>query len=151
MTAHPLDQPYRGGFVGREHHFALSVYFEDTDTAGIVYYANYLKFMERARSDMIRAAGVDQVAAHHGGEGAYAVAECHIRYLAPARLGDDLVVVSTVEAVRGVSVVIHQQVMRGERQLTDARVTAAFLTPDGRPQRQPREWAERFRAISEGE
>ena len=57
-----LDTPYRGGFVGREHHFALTVYFEDTDTAGIVYYANYLKFMERARSDMIRAVGVDQAA-----------------------------------------------------------------------------------------
>ena len=73
--ASDLDTPYRGGFVGTEHHFALTVYFEDTDTAGIVYYANYLKFMERARSDMIRAAGVDQAAAHHGGGGAYAVAE----------------------------------------------------------------------------
>ena len=49
--------PYRGGFVGREHHFALTVYFEDTDAYGIVYYANYLKFMERARSDMIRVVG----------------------------------------------------------------------------------------------
>jgi acyl-CoA thioester hydrolase len=150
VTAHPLDQPYRGGFIGREHHFALTVYFEDTDTAGIVYYANYLKFMERARSDMIRAAGVDQVSTHHAGGGAYAVAECNIRYLRPARLGDDLVVVSTVEAVRGVSVLIHQRVMRGDEQLTDARVTAAFLSADGRPHRQPREWAERFRAMSEG-
>ena len=50
MTALDFDTPYRGGFVGREHHFALTVYFEDTDTAGVVYYANYLKFMERARS-----------------------------------------------------------------------------------------------------
>jgi acyl-CoA thioester hydrolase len=99
---------------------------------------------------MIRAAGVDQVQAHHSGGGAYAVAECNIRYLKPARLGDDLVVVSTVEAVRGVSVLIHQRVMRGQEQLTDARVTAAFLTRDGRPQRQPREWAERFRAMIEG-
>ena len=49
-----FDTPYRGGFVGPEHHFALTVYFEDTDTAGVVYYANYLKFMERARSDMMR-------------------------------------------------------------------------------------------------
>ena len=144
---HPLDEPYRGGFLGREHHFALTIYFEDTDTAGIVYYANYLKFMERARSDMIRAAGVDQVSAHHSGEGAYAVAEVQIKYHRPARLGDDLVVVSTVEEVRGVSVLIQQRVMRGAEMLTDARVTAAFLTPDGRPQRQPREWVERFRAI----
>ena len=143
-----FDTPYRGGFVRHEHHFALTVYFEDTDTAGVVYYANYLKFMERARSDMIRAAGVDQVAQHHSGQGAYAVAECQIRYLKPARLGDDLLVVSTVQAVRGVSVQIHQRVMRGKEQLTDARVTAAFLDADGRPQRQPKEWVERFKAIA---
>jgi acyl-CoA thioester hydrolase len=148
MASSPLDQPYRGGFVGREHHFALSVYFEDTDTAGIVYYANYLKFMERARSDMLRAAGVVQASAHHEGDGAYAVAEVDIRYLKPARLGDDLVVLSTVERVRAVSVLIHQRVMRGSELLTDARVTAAFLTADGRPQRQPKEWVERFKAIA---
>ena len=148
MTQHPLDTPYRGGFAGAEHHFALSVYFEDTDTAGVVYYANYLKFMERARSDMIRAVGVDQNEVLRSGGGAYYVADCHIRYLKPARLGDDLVVVSTVEAVRGVSVVIHQRVMRGGEQLSDARVTAAFLDADGRPQRQPREWVERFKAIA---
>ena len=147
MTTSTLDQPYRGGFVGREHHFALTVYFEDTDTAGIVYYANYLKFMERARSDMLRAAGVDQAAAHHQDEGAYAVAEVDIRYLRPARLGDDLVVLSIVERVRAASVLIHQRVMRGTELLTDARVTAAFLTADGRPQRQPKAWVERFKAI----
>ena len=147
MTTSTLDQPYRGGFIGREHHFALSVYFEDTDTAGIVYYANYLKFMERARSDMLRAAGVDQATAHHQNEGTYAVAEVDIRYLKPARLGDDLVVLSTVERVRAASVLIHQRVMRGPELLTDAQVTAAFLTADGRPQRQPREWVERFNAI----
>ena len=147
MTS-PLDQPYRGGFVGREHHFALTVYFEDTDTAGIVYYANYLKFMERARSDMIRAAGVDQASAHHAGGGAYAVADVTIRYLRSARLGDDLIVLSIVEQVRAVSVLIHQRVMRGTEVLTDARVTAAFLTADGRPQRQPKAWVERFKAVS---
>jgi acyl-CoA thioester hydrolase len=144
-----FDTPYRGGFVGREHHFALTVYFEDTDTAGIVYYANYLKFMERARSDMIRAVGVDQRAAKDAGEGVYAVAEVAIRYLRPSRLGDDLLVLSTVEQVRAASVLIHQRVMRGSEQLTDARVTAAFLDPSDRPKRQPREWVEKFKAISE--
>lgn len=151
MTRHALDQPYRGGFVGPEHHFALTVYFEDTDTAGIVYYANYLKYMERARSDMIRAAGVDQVGELNRSGSAYAVAEVTIKYLGPARLGDDLVVVSTVEAVRGVSVLIQQRVMRGAELLTDASVTAAFLSADGRPQRQPREWVERFKSISRGD
>ena len=144
-----LHTPYRGGFVGPEHRFALTVYFEDTDTAGVVYYANYLKFMERARSDMLRAVGIDQREVLSGGGGAYYVAEAHIRYLKPARLGDDLQVVSTVGAVRGVSVVIHQRVMRGQEELSDAKVTAAFLDADGRPQRQPKEWVERFKAIAE--
>src|SRR5206468_11930030 len=67
-----LDVPYRGGFVGNEHHFALTVYFEDTDAYGIVYYANYLKFMERARSDMIRAVGVDQATELRATGSAYA-------------------------------------------------------------------------------
>ncbi len=148
MTASPLDTPYRGGFVGRQHHFALTVYFEDTDAFGVVYYANYLRYMERARSDMIRAAGVDQVETLNSGGGAYVVADLSIRYLKPGRLGDNLVVVSTLEEVRAASVLIHQRVMRGAEQLTDARVTAAFLTDDGRPQRQPKEWVERFQAIN---
>ncbi len=150
MASKALDTPYRGGFAGHEHRFALSVYFEDTDAYGIVYYANYLKYMERARSDMLRAAGIDQRAAQEAGEGVYAVAEVAIRYLRPARLGDELLVLSTVEQVRAASVLIHQRVMRGTEQLTDARVTAAFLDPGDRPKRQPREWVEKFKAISEG-
>ena len=147
MTSPDLDTPYRGGFAGREHRFALTVYFEDTDTAGIVYYANYLKFMERARSDMLRAAGIDQRAAKEAGTGVYAVAHVDIRYMRPARLGDDLLVLSTVEQVRAASVVIHQRVMRGPEQLADARVTAAFLDPNDRPKRQPRSWVEKFKEI----
>ena len=143
-----LDTPYRGGFVGREHHFALTVYFEDTDTAGIVYYANYLKFMERARSDMLRRAGVDQRGAIESKEGVYVVAEANIKYRAPARLDDDLVVLSEVKAVRAASCVIQQRVMRGEEILTDAMVTAAFLSPEGRPKRQPRAWVEAFERLS---
>ena len=150
MSASDLDTPYRGGFAGPEHRFALTVYFEDTDTAGVVYYANYLKFMERARSDMIRAVGVDQGAALRSDGSAYFVTQVNIKYRKPARLGDDLVVVSTVEAVRAASVDIHQQVIRGTEQLADARVTAAYLDRDGRPQRQPRDWVERFNAIMTG-
>ena len=148
MAASPFDNPYRGGFVGPEHRFALTVYFEDTDTAGIVYYVNYLKYMERARSDMLRAVGIDQRAALEATVGVYAVADVAIRYLRPARLGDDLVVVSSIDTVRAATVAIHQRVMRGAEQLTDARVTAAFLDSDGRPTRQPAEWVERFRAIA---
>lgn len=150
MKPSPFDHPYRGGFVGEEHRFALTVYFEDTDTAHIVYYANYLKFMERARSDMLRSVGIDQRAAKEAGLGVYAVAEVNIRYVRPAKLGDDLLVRSTVEHVRAASVVIHQRVMRGSELLADARVTAAFLDTNDRPKRQPSEWVEKFKAISEG-
>lgn len=147
MPTKSLDTPYRGGFVGREHHFALTVYFEDTDAFGIVYYANYLKFMERARSDMIRAAGIDQAAELRSSGSAYAVVEVDIRYLRPGRLGDDIQVVSTIEQLRASSVRIQQRVRRGPELLTDAAVTAAFLDRDGRPRRQPREWVERFNAF----
>jgi acyl-CoA thioester hydrolase len=142
-----LDTPYRGGFVGKEHRFALSVYFEDTDTAGVVYYANYLKFMERARSDMLRAVGIDQGAMLRGDGSAYFVTEVDIKYRRSARLGEDLQVVSSVEQVRASSVDIHQRVMRSDELLTDARVTAAFLDGAGRPRRQPSEWVEKFKAI----
>ena len=141
------DQPYEGAFEGTTHRFAIRVYFEDTDLAGMVYYANYLRFMERARSDMLRLLGVDQRAALEGGEGVYAVAEVSIKYRGPARLGDDLVVVTDLEEVRAASVLIHQRVMRGSEILTDAMVTAAFLTPEGRPRRQPRDWVERFERL----
>src|ERR1043165_4133382 len=145
MAADALDTPYRGGFVGSEHRFALSVYFEDTDAYGIVYYANYLKFMERARSDFLRAVGVDQAAELQRSGSAYAVVEVDIKYRRPAKLGDDIQVVSNVEQVRASSVDIHQRVMRGPELLTDARVTAAFLDGDGRPRRHPRVWVEQVR------
>ena len=148
MAGNSLDTPYRGGFVDNEHRFALTVYFEDTDAYGIVYYANYLKFMERARSDMIRAVGVDQAAELRRSGSAYAVVEVDIRYRRPAKLGDDLLVVSKVDQVRASSVHIQQRVMRGQEVLTDAKVTAAFLDGGGRPRRQPGDWVQKFQAIT---
>jgi acyl-CoA thioester hydrolase len=147
MSGGPSDEPYRGAFAGREHRFALRVYFEDTDAAGIVYYANYLKFMERARSDMLRVIGIDQRGALHGGEGAYAVVEARIKYRKPARLEDGLVVVSRLETLRAATVTIHQRVMRGEELLADANIVAAFLSPEGRPMRQPGTWLEKFKPL----
>jgi len=140
-----------GAFVGAEHHYRARVYFEDTDLSGIVYHANYLRYMERARSDMLRLAGIDQRAAMEAGDGAWAVTDLAIKYRRPAKLDDDLLVVSTVEAVRGASVMIAQRILRGAETLTDGRVTAAFLSPDGRPRRQPAGWADRFTAIMNGE
>ena len=140
-----------GAFVGAAHFYRLRVYFEDTDLSGIVYHANYLRYMERARSDMLRLAGIDQRAAMEAGEGAWAVTDLAIKYRSPAKLDDDILVVSTVEAVRGASVIIAQRILRGQDELTDGRVTAAFLSPEGRPRRQPTGWADRFTAIMNGE
>lgn len=141
------DKPYEGAFVDGTHRFALRVYFEDTDAAGVVYYANYLRFIERARSDMLRALGIEQRSALDAGEGVYAVAEVAIKYKAPARLDDELQIASEVRQVRAASCIIHQRVMRRDEILADALVTVAFLTPDGRPQRQPRDWVQAFERL----
>ena len=142
-----IDRPYSGAFVGRTHRFALRVYFEDTDTAGLVYYANYLKYMERARSDMLRAVGVDQRATLEAGEGVYVVAEANLVYRRSAKLDDELLVLSDLIEVRAASCVIHQRVMRGGELLVEARIVAAFVGRDGRPKRQPRAWIDRFERL----
>lgn len=147
MSCDADDVPMTGRLIGREHRFPVRVYFEDTDFSGVVYHANYLRFMERARSDMLRVAGIDQRTAFAGGEGVYAVADLTIRYLRPARFDDALVVISTVEQLRAAACIIQQRVMRGDECLAEAQVTAAFITPDGRPRRQPREWMDAFQRL----
>ena len=136
--------PYSGHFAGREHRFAVRVYFEDTDFSGVVYHASYLRFMERARSDMLTCAGIIQSEAYAAGDGVYAVAELTIKYLRPARFDDALLIVSTIEQVRAASCLIHQRVMCGDELLTQATVLAAFLSPEGRPRRQPADWIQKF-------
>ena len=142
-----VPTPYHGHFDGARHLFAVRVYFEDTDFSGVVYHARYLHFMERARSDMLACVGIDQRTVHAAGQGAYAVTEMHIKYRRPAHFDDALVVISTVEAVRAASCDIHQTVMRGDDILTEAQVTAAFVSPDGKPRRQPAQWVAAFQPI----
>ena len=141
------DEAYEGAWVDGTHHFALRVYYEDTDLSGIVYYANYLKFIERARSDMLRAAGIDQRAALEAGEGFFVVADAHIKYRQPAKLDDALVILSEVREVRATSCVIHQRVMRAGEILAEATIRAAFLSAEGRPRRQPRSWLATFERL----
>jgi acyl-CoA thioester hydrolase len=141
------DAPYSGHFKGREHHFAVRVYFEDTDFSGVVYHARYLHFMERARSDMLACAKIGQSEAYAAGEGVYAVADIAIKYRKPARFEDALLVISTVEQVKAASCAIHQRVMLGDEVVTDAKVLAAFLSPEGRPRRQPKAWLDAFEKL----
>lgn len=151
VTNAPLPTAPSGIFDGPRHLFAVRIYFEDTDLSGVVYHANYLRYMERARSDMLRLAGIDQRAANEAGEGAWAVTDLSIKYHAPARLDDELLVTSVVEAVRGASVDIAQTIRCGDVVLTHGRVTAAFVSPQGRARRQPADWIARFRAIKDGQ
>lgn len=138
--------PAAGVIAPGVHLFAVRVYFEDTDLSGVVYHANYLRYMERARSDLLDRIGVDQRAAFESGHGVYAVADLQIRYALPARLGDGLLVETRLIALGGASVTMGQRVLRGTDLLADARVRAGWLTRDGRPQRQPADWIARYRA-----
>ncbi|MEO8723216.1 MAG: YbgC/FadM family acyl-CoA thioesterase [Sphingobium sp.] len=160
MTAQPvppdlalppdLPVPASGRFIDGIHYFPARVYFEDTDAGGIVYHANYLRIMERARSDMLRVAGIDQRGTLDRGDGVYAVAKVTISYRRPARLDDDLIVVSKVIGVGAATCAINQTIMRGSETLTLADVTAAYMTPKGRPKRQPEPWRAIFNCLAEG-
>ncbi len=139
-----MPAPPGGIFDGPVHRYALRVYFEDTDLSGVVYHANYLRWFERARSDMLRLLGIDQRAAHEAGEGAYAVTEVSIRYISPARLDDDVMIVSRPAHLGAASSAMHQQAWRSETLLAEATVRAAFVSPGGRPRRQPKAWHTAF-------
>lgn len=148
MTGAPLDQPYSGRFVGNEHRFTVRVYYEDTDAGGVVYHANFLRFFERARTDMLNLCGIDIAAAQHGGEGAYVVASAELKYVRPARLGETLTIVSRLEQVRQAACLIQQRVMRDGQVLVEGLMTVAFVGADGRPRRQPAAWVEAFQGYS---
>jgi acyl-CoA thioester hydrolase len=139
-----VDAPYSGRFEAGSHRFAIRIYFEDTDAGGVVYHTSYLRFMERARSDMMRLAGIEQRGAMERGEGCYVVAGIGMRYKAPARLDDDLLVVSRIAKMKAATCLVHQRVMRGAEMLVEADISVALIGPHGRPMRQPRHWIETF-------
>ena len=119
------------------HRIPIRVYYEDTDLAGIVYYANYLKFIERGRTDWLRDLGIDQGALKDREGIVFAVRRVEADYLAPARFDDLLSVETDLHQITGARIVVDQRVLRGEQALFTARVTIACLTPAGRPARLP--------------
>lgn len=119
------------------HKFDVHVYYEDTDLAGIVYYANYLKFIERARTEWVRAAGVDQVRLKEDEGVVFAVRRLEADYHAPAKFDDDLTVQTRVQAMTGVRIILAQDVLRGTDLLFTSEVTLVALTEDGAPTRLP--------------
>ena len=135
-----LPVPPSGMIDGAVHRFALRAYYEDTDLSGVVYHANYLRWFERARSDLVRLIGIDQRAAQERGEGTYAVLDLAIRYRAPARLDDAVLIETTAEELGAASCRLLQRAFRDEPLLAELRVKVGLVGPDGRPKRQPPEW-----------
>ena len=149
MTLHP--HPPGGLFDGPTHRYAVRVYYEDTDLSGIVYHANYLRWFERARSDVLRLLNIDQRAAIEAGRGAYAVADLSLRYKRPARLDDDVVIETRCTQLKAASVTMIQRALRSSGDtaelLCDAALRIGFVAPSGKPVRQPDAWRAAFAPI----
>lgn len=149
MTTRP--NPPGGIIDGKRHLYAVRAYYEDTDLSGIVYHANYLRWFERARSDMLRVLEIDQRSAIEAGEGAYAVADLQIKYVRPAKLDDDIVIVTTCTQMRAASLRMRQLAFRnfgaGDELVTEATLRVGFIAPDGRPRRQPEEWCAAYQTV----
>ncbi len=118
------------------HKLDIRVYYEDTDMAGIVYYANYLRYIERARSDWVRGLGIDQRAMKDAGQ-VFVVRRVEADYLASAHLDDELVVETEVVQVTGARLIMDQVVKRGTEALFHAIVTVVVVTDGGQVARMP--------------
>ncbi|WP_309666626.1 tol-pal system-associated acyl-CoA thioesterase [Tabrizicola sp.] len=127
--------------------FAVRVYYEDTDLAGIVYYANYLKFIERARTEWVASLGVDQMALRSVEGIVFAVRRVEADYLRPARFGDDLVVQTRLLSIGGTRLVLEQVIDRGSERIFAAEVTLVCLSAAGGAARLPANVRAKLQAI----
>lgn len=119
------------------HKFPLRVYYEDTDAGGVVYYANYLNFAERARTEMLRAAGHEHSALLETDGILFVVRHCNIGFLRPARLDDRLTIETRLHDSGGASLTLQQTVMRGEERLVELLVRLGVVNAQFRPARLP--------------
>lgn len=125
----------------------LRVYIEDTDAGGIVYYVNYLKFMERARTEFMRALGYGKDYIFSANL-MFVVRDVTVTYMLPARLDDELEASARIEQLRGAGIVFHQSVRRGEALLAQGQVTIACVDRTGiKPRRLPQEMVARLREL----
>ena len=125
----------------KAHIFRLRVYYEDTDAAGIVYYANYFKFAERARTEMLRSVKIDQNVLYTKTGVRFVVRNCAIDYLKPARLDDELEVHTKIQCVKGASLTALQTVRRARDAVVSLKLRIACVGRCGRPKRLPEEVA----------
>jgi acyl-CoA thioester hydrolase len=141
-TARETSFALDGEIRERRHVMAVRVYYEDTDFSGIVYHANYLRFMERGRTNFLRLLGADQRGLFEETEKeapgfAFVVRSMTLDFLAPARMDDVLTIITTPAEVKGASVTLAQTVARGDDILVEAQVRVAFIS-GGKAQRIPR-------------
>ncbi len=125
----------------------LRVYIEDTDAGGIVYYVNYLKYMERARTEFMRSLGYDK---HYifNADLMFVVRDMAVRYMLPARLDDELQATAGILRLRGAGIVFRQSIRRGIEVLAQGEVTIACVDRSGvKPRRLPAAMAQRLRAL----
>lgn len=126
------------------HRLTLRVYYQDTDAAGIVYYANYLRFIERARTEWLRDLGLDLGALRAATGQLFVVRRVTADYLLPAVLDDLLTVETRALSVGAARVILAQTVLRGETTLVTSEVVLAFIGPSGGPARIPADWRKRL-------
>lgn len=117
--------------------FSVRVYYEDTDAGGIVYYANYLKFAERARTEALRLAGIDQSALMKEQNIAFVVRRCNVDFLRPAMLDDLLTIETSIRDINRVSIVMRQDIRRGSETLVSLEVKLAVVGAQMKPARLP--------------
>ena len=121
---------------GVRHVLTLRIYYEDTDFSGAVYHASYLRFLERARTEILRAIGFDHRHLYETKREGFVVRRMTIDYLKPARMDDVVAVVTSAESVKAASLVLRQTVVRDGETLDTALAQCAYLR-DGRPARMP--------------
>jgi acyl-CoA thioester hydrolase len=130
--------PTAGEFKGREHYYPIRVFYEDTDFTGIVYYANYLRFFERARSSFFRSVGFKHAELWNSEEPiAFAIRSIHLEYMKAAKIDDDLNIVTTYDKIKGARLWVNQSCYRGDELLVTAFSEAACISPEGKPKRAP--------------
>ena len=120
------------------HTLPVRVYYEDTDAAGMVYHANYLKFAERGRSEFLRSLGFPHQRLRAEDGVGFAVRRCSVEFRAPARLEDALVVDTRLVDVGAATLKAHQRIRRDDEVLVDLDILVACIGRDGRPRRLPR-------------
>ena len=121
----------------KNHSMNIRVYYEDTDLGGVVYYANYLRFTERARSEWIREIGIDQIKMRDDEKIIFVVTKLKADYLVPASFDDVLTIASKIKVVSPVRAYFYQNIYRGEELLFKAEVCVACTSMSGRVKRLP--------------